>query len=694
MEIAPLMPPLTRPRLLILSVMLLLFLVPLPGLAKDKEEPPIRWLEWQQTPLRSAETLRRPVLVFLTATWCGECKRVEEEVLYDPRVRKRINESFLPILVDRDHRPDLFARYSRGGLPSLAFALPSGNSMFFQDGDEFLRAGGANLSVDTLLPYLDLVERHYKRSADSMDDMVKNWLDQARLSRNVTSRPLEGGMAEIAANVILRLQDVENGGLRGLRAVRSEPIRAALEHYARTGEIEYRTFAERTLTAFSRGAVRNPLDGSFYRMAGSPAWGAPSPEQLLHTQADMLLAFLEGYRVLGDERYLERARELTDVLMHGFFIPELGTFMANRVPVDPEQARWSWKSFRKALKRPQLEAAALHYGMDVSADESPRHLRVALDAGEVADTLARPAEEIVPLLDAAAHRLRVAWGARVEMRTDPVFFTGWNAEAANALLHSWAVLGREDALKAALGILDYISSALTTNTDGIFHGMEIEPPRILTGVLLWDQNQVVRACLTAYQATAEERFLECSMKRLDFVAGQFMDKQWGALVDRRPAWGDIGEEAIPDRRIEENADAAVLMFELGALVPGDPLWRDGQKILEAFADEFAGYGVRAIPMSVALHRNFQFPAQVAVVEAAGEERDPVALELRRVALRGLPVWKVVVPLRDGKDDERMRSVGILPGEGTAAYLLQGEGSRGPFRTVEELEAAMAPAEDE
>ena len=44
-----------------------------------------------------------------------------------------------------------------------------------------------------------------------------------------------------------------------------------------------------------------------------------------------------------------------------------------------------------------------------------------------------------------------------------------------------------------------------------------------------------------------------------------------------------------------------------------------------------------------------------------QERDPVALELRRVALRGLPVWKVVLPLRDGKDDERMRGVGILPG---------------------------------
>lgn len=679
-------------------ILLVLLLAPAmwtPAPAKEQEPPPIRWLEWQQATLRQAENDRRPVLLFLTAAWCVECKQMEEEVLYDPQVRERIVESFLPILVDRDRRPDLFARYTRGGLPSIAFTLPTGNSIFFNDGGEFLRAGGANLTVETLLPYLDLVERQYKRSADAMDSMVKNWLDQARMQRNLVSLPLQPDMAARAANIILRLQDPVNGGLKGtLREVRSEPMRAALEHYVYSGEQEYRAFAERTLTALSRGAVRNPLDGSFYRLAGTPDWGSPSAEQLLHTQAEMLLAYLEAYRVLGDERYLEVARQLTDVLMQGFFLPEQGTFLASRVPEDPAQARWSWKSFRKALKRPQLDAAALRYGMDASADTAPRHLRDAMDAAEVAVALSRPEEEISPLLEAARNQLQAAWAKRVPLRIDTVFHTGWNAEAANALLNAWTVLGREDARDAALGVLDYVRRALTTETDGVFHGMILQPPRILPGVLLWDQNQMARGCLTAFQVTGEPRYRECSIKRLDFVAGRFMDKEWGALTDRRPAWGDVGEEGIPDRRIEENAEAAILMFELGALVPGDTLWKDGQKILEAFADEFASYGVRAIPMSLALHRNFQFPAQIAVVEAAGDERDPLATELRRAALRALPVWKVVLPLRDGVDDELMRGFGILPGEGTGAYLIQGRSNRGPFRTVEELEAALAPPEDE
>ena len=113
------MPPLNRPQLLTLSATLILLLAPFPGLAKKEEKSPFRWLEWQQTTLRQAQNLGRPVLLFLTAEWCLECKRVEEEVLHDPQIRERIENSFLPILVDRDRRPDLFARYSRGGLPSV-----------------------------------------------------------------------------------------------------------------------------------------------------------------------------------------------------------------------------------------------------------------------------------------------------------------------------------------------------------------------------------------------------------------------------------------------------------------------------------------------------------------------------------------------------------------------------------------------
>jgi uncharacterized protein YyaL (SSP411 family) len=676
-------------RLLLASLVLLTVAS---GLAGAEDEPPIRWLEWQQATLAHAANVKKPVLVFLTASWCIECRQVEEEVLYHPDVRRRIQESFLPIRVDRERRPDLFARYSRGALPSLAFTLPSGNSLFFRDGEEYLRAGGANLSVDTLVPYLDLVVRQFRLSGESIDAMVQNWMDQASKRRNVASKPLEQEMAEMAASAIVRLQDPVAGGLKGpVKQARSEHVRAALEHYAYTGDEEYRAFAERTLAGLAHGAVRNPLDGSFYRVA-APDWGSPAPEQLVATQGEMLLAFLEAYRVLGKPLYRQVATELTDLLLDAFYMPEHAGFRNSRVPEDPQSLLWSWKQFRKAVKGPELRAAALHLGMDAGADERPRYLRLALQPDEVAAELGLQPDETRSMLEQARRRLQAAQERRAGLLLDDVILTGASAQAATALMQAWAVLGRDDALQPALDTMDHIQQALTTTTDGVFHGTEVNPRRILTGVLLWDQNQVARGCMTAYQVTAEPRFRDCAQQRLEFVSYRFLDKEWGSLMDRRPAWGDVGEEGIPDRRIEENADAAVLMFELGALVPGDPLWKRGRKVLEGFADEFATYGIRAIPMAVALHRAFQFPGQVAVVHQGGETPDAQATELRRAAMQALPVWKVVLPLEDKVDSEELRRFGILPGEGTAGYVVQGSTNRGPYRTVEELSAALAPKE--
>jgi uncharacterized protein YyaL (SSP411 family) len=673
---------------------LLITAVSAPAAGAD-DPPPIRWLEWSRTTLVQADRLGKPVLVFLTASWCVECQRVEEEILGDPEVRRRVDEGFLAVRIDRDRRPDLFRRYVRGGLPSVAFVLASGNSMFFRDGDDLLRAGGANLSVETFLPYLDLVEKHYRRSRDAMETMVKRWLKRAKESRNTASLALEPSMAGLAANTLLRLQDPVHGGVRStVKEVRSEPVRAALEHYAYTRDEDYREFATRTLEAMSRGAVRDPLDGSFHRLAYSQDWGSPGPERVLHTQSDMLLAFLEAYRSLGDERYREVAWQLTDVLLGPFLDPELQLFRASLVPEDPASLLWSWRRFRQALRGPQVEAAALRYGMDATADELPRHLRDAMDSEEVAASLKRPADEIRALLEEAAERLRSARSKRSSVKADRMILAGWNAEAANALLHSWAVLGREDARRAALTTLRYIMERLVSNREGVFHGMEVQPSRILSGILLWDQIQVARGCLMAFQVPGTQDYLECGRRRLKFTVGTFVDKEWGGVVDRRPAWGDMGEEGIPDRRIEDNADAAIALYEMAALEPGSPLWKDGRKILEAFADEFSSYGVRAIPMSVALHRSFRHPAQVAVVQGTGEEDATAAGELRRAALAALPVWKVVLPLRDVEDEPVLRQFGILPRRGTAAYLVQGSTNRGPFRSVEELQAALAPREGE
>ncbi len=656
-------------------------------------EEPIFWRGFQQTTLRHAARVNKPIVVYLTATWCLPCRALEEEVFSQPEVSRRIREGFIPIRVDRDRRPDLYDRYNRGGLPSLAFLLPSGNSMFFQDEAEFLRAGGPNLTLETLPPYLDLVKKHYRNSAKQMEKMVRNWLDQAERARNTVSVPLHPDMVDLAANAILRLQDPVNGGFRGLpREVRGEAVQAALEHFLATGDDAYRAFAKRTLDAMARGAVRNPLDGLFYRVAHREDWGLPAPERLLDTQADMLLTYLDGYRVLRDPLYLEIAEELVDGLLEHFYDPELGVFLASLIPESVTASKWTWARFRRALRKNQLEAARLYYGMDSTRRDALQDLRVAMTPEEVAVRVGKPVAEVLATLEDARERLRAA--RTVGEKADLLVVSGWSAETAKGLLQAWVFTQREDALEAARNTLRFIEGQMTTLPDGVFHSLETDPPRVVPAVLLADQIHTARANFLAFQVTGDSEFFDAGRRRLELVLGRFADANWGGLVDRRPQWGDMGEEGTKDRRIEENAEAAVALFEQAALAPGDPIWKEARKILEAFADEFPKYGLRAIPLSIALHRSAQFPEQIIVVDGEEDDSKAVARELRRTALAALPLWKVVLPFSQGKDDSVLRNFGILPGEGAAAYRIKGSSHRGPYRTVEELEAALASEEPE
>ena len=51
---------------------------------------------------------------------------MDETSYSDDEVISLINESFIPVRVDSDQRPDVNARYNQGGWPTLAFLTDDG----------------------------------------------------------------------------------------------------------------------------------------------------------------------------------------------------------------------------------------------------------------------------------------------------------------------------------------------------------------------------------------------------------------------------------------------------------------------------------------------------------------------------------------------------------------------------------------
>src|SRR5262249_55830900 len=86
----------------------------------------IRWTEWCDEAFAQARERKIPVLLFVRAAWCRFSSELERTVFTDPRVQELVTKKFVAIQVDKDRRPDIDARYSKGGWPTLAWLDDTG----------------------------------------------------------------------------------------------------------------------------------------------------------------------------------------------------------------------------------------------------------------------------------------------------------------------------------------------------------------------------------------------------------------------------------------------------------------------------------------------------------------------------------------------------------------------------------------
>ena len=87
----------------------------------------IHWQEWSAAAFDQARLEDKPVLLSISAVWCHWCHVMDETALSDPEVIRLANDSYVPVRVDSDQRPDVNARYNMGGWPTVALLTPEGD---------------------------------------------------------------------------------------------------------------------------------------------------------------------------------------------------------------------------------------------------------------------------------------------------------------------------------------------------------------------------------------------------------------------------------------------------------------------------------------------------------------------------------------------------------------------------------------
>ncbi|MGB9937357.1 MAG: thioredoxin family protein [Methanobacterium sp.] len=94
----------------------------------------INWYTNLNPAFEEAKKSNKPIFIDFYATWCASCKQLDEYTLSNPKVKKKLNEDYVPVKIDIDKNSKLASDYRIYGIPTMVFLNPDGSEIKRQEG--------------------------------------------------------------------------------------------------------------------------------------------------------------------------------------------------------------------------------------------------------------------------------------------------------------------------------------------------------------------------------------------------------------------------------------------------------------------------------------------------------------------------------------------------------------------------------
>ena len=80
------------------------------GLLSPKSNAKILWTESISTAMKQQKDSGRPLIIYVTADYCGYCRKMERDTWSDPKVARRIQDGFVALKVHAEKNADVVKR--------------------------------------------------------------------------------------------------------------------------------------------------------------------------------------------------------------------------------------------------------------------------------------------------------------------------------------------------------------------------------------------------------------------------------------------------------------------------------------------------------------------------------------------------------------------------------------------------------
>ncbi len=633
----------------------------------------IRWQQWGPEAFALSRSLNRPILIDIGAVWCHWCHVMDQTTYSDPEVAAILNREFVPVKVDSDERPDIDGYYQNaashltgaGGWPLTCFTTSSG-ALFFAAGYLPPRpgagpngSGGENSSMVPLMKRIADVYRHDRASLEHQAEATAAKLVSTSPATTTAPERLDAMRAQVLAGLTV-LYDRNLGGFGsgpGPRFYDFPAIRLALAH-GFFGHPEFTVMAVETLKKIAAGGVYDQLGGGFHRYSTDPKWAVPHFEKMAYDNAMALQAYAEAFEASRDPSFAAVAksltgyvnRELLDSKTHAFYSHQ----DADSFPGDDgSYYTWTVDEVRHLLPTEQARVAVLYFGLEDSPGRAPDGrivLRRAMDAGQIGSRLKISAAEVRETIAKASAAMLAARERRKKPPVDHAIMTDRNALMAHAYLTASAALGDDNLRRIALDDLDFILSHLRDSDGSVFH-VWADGRAQVTG-LAADQVYLLDALVSAYEFSADERYLTAARSLASVILEKFRLRDSGLIVNRDDNSNKLpiklsqpGGSAFYDMPMPSvNATAAIAIAKLAKITSSESYAKVANDLISgapAFAGTMSSNNVATL--GLALENRADGYAEVAIV---GPRDDQRAGKLWQTALATYRPAKVVMRISD------------------------------------------------
>jgi uncharacterized protein YyaL (SSP411 family) len=663
---------------------------------------PVDWHAWNPETFAKARAEDKPIFLSIGYSTCHWCHVMERESFENESIARLMNESFIPVKVDREERPDVDRVYmtfvqattGSGGWPMSVWLTPElqpfAGGTYFPPEDSYGRPG-----FPTVLQ--KLAEVWSAMLHDSAAPRGGGGLDESAV-RNAGRQ---------AAEVF----DPELGGFGGapkfprpamldflLALYRREPASAEGQ---RAREMVFHT-----LRMMAAGGMHDHLGGGFHRYSVDRYWHVPHYEKMLYDQAQLAISYIHAWQIRGEPFFAATARDILDYIMRDMTGPAGGFYSAEDadglVSGGAEKREGAFYVWRKAEidEALGLDAALFNrvYGVEAagnSPEGSDPHgeltglntlIRQCSDE-RAAEERGLPADAVRATLARCRAQLLERRAARPRPHLDDKILAAWNGLMISAFARAGMALGDAGYTAAARTAAEFVKTRMFSNGRLLRSYREGPGPEGFAE----DYAAMTGAALDLYEATGEVSWLQWAAELHKTLDDLFLDREHGGYFSARE-----GDASIVVRMKEDHDGAEPAASSLAArnavrlawMLDDAELEAGAVRTVTAFAEQLRRMPTSMPAMLSALLLSMSPKRQIVIAGSPA-----ASAELARVA-REFAWPETVLLFADGGDGQRwlserlelMRATGL--GEKPEAYVCENFACKLPVTDPVELRGLL------